>query len=532
LIKVSEKTRSAPNGEPKRMPRVAESDASFPRRVAPKNRYGVWHGGRVGVFDRSGKHQPTRAGAGPRSDSRAHAASQHWLSYKDFGILAAVSDVLAIVVASIITGIAYHWLAFGYVGSIAERLGVGVLLAAIVGPQMKLRGLYTPDNLLSVRPQVSPVTCIWSTAVLLLIGVSFALKVSEEISRASILLVAIVAPLLILGQRVMLRSAMLASIKKGRLKRSRIIVITRRVDAAPASHTASLVHDIAKTYELPHDGEDIRLAVADIVRAARGLNIGEIHLAMDWDRWSDTKQILTELRVLPIPVRLIADGRVREILQYPRQQLRGVVSFELQRAPLTACERVAKRAFDLAAATVGLLAIAPVLLVISLAVRIESPGPILFRQIRGGFNGRTFEIFKFRTMFVVENGPTIIQATSNDRRVTRLGRLLRRYSIDELPQLFNVLRGDMSLVGPRPHALAHDRQYGSLISTYPCRHHVKPGITGWAQVNGFRGETPMLQLMKQRVELDLWYVTNWSFLLDLRILCRTVLEICRSRNAF
>jgi Undecaprenyl-phosphate glucose phosphotransferase len=494
------------------MPRVAESGARLPRRVAPKSRYGVWHA--------------------PRSDSRADQASHRWLSYKDFGILAALSDVSAIVVVSIVTGIAYHWFVLGYVGSIAERLGVGALLAAIVGPQMKLRGLYAPDSLLSVRPQVSPVTFIWSTAVLLLIGVSFALKVSEEMSRASILLLAIIAPLVILGQRVLLRSAMLASIKKGRLKRPRIIVITRGLEAAPANHATSHVHDIAETYELPLYPEDIRLALANIMSMARRLNVSEIHLAMDWDRWFHTKQLLAELRVLPIPVRLIADGGAREILQYPQQQLGGVVSFELQRAPLTACERVAKRAFDLAAATVGLLVIAPFLLMISLAVWTESPGPILFRQTRGGFNGRTFEILKFRTMFVMENGPTIIQATSNDCRVTRLGRLLRRCSIDELPQLLNVLRGDMSLVGPRPHALAHDRQYGSLISTYPCRHHLKPRITGWAQVNGFRGETPTLHLMKQRVELDLWYVTNWSLLLDLRILCRTVLEICRSRNAF
>src|SRR5262249_47580020 len=254
--------------EPKRMPIVAESGASFPRRAAPKSRYGVWRGGRVGAFDRLGKHQPTRLGAGPRSDSRADQASHRWLSYKDFGIFAALSDVSAIVIASIVTGIAYHWFAFGYVGSIAERLGVGALLAAIVGPQMKLRGLYTPDSLLSVRPQVSPVTYIWSTAVLLLIGVSFALKISEEMSRASILLVAIVAPLLILGQRVMLKNAMLASIKKGRLKRSRIIVISRGVDAAPARHATSLAHDIAKTYELPQDLDEIRLALANIVRTA------------------------------------------------------------------------------------------------------------------------------------------------------------------------------------------------------------------------------------------------------------------------
>ena len=514
------------------MPRVAETGASPPRRVAPRSRYGIWHEG-TGVLDSLPKRQPTKPDAElVRSDSRTDEASRLWLSYKDFGILAAVSDVLAIVVASVVTGVAYHWFALGFVGSIAERLGVGALLAALVGPQMKLRGLYAPDTLLSVRPQVSPVTFIWSTAVLLLIGVSFVLKISHAMSRASILLVAIIAPLLILGQRAMLRHVMVARIKKGRLKRSRIIIITRGLGASVASHATSLIDDIAETYELPHDPRDIRLALANIVSTARGLNVSEIHLAMDWARWSDTKQLLTELRVLPIPVRLIADGRVREILQYPKRQLGGVVSVELQRAPLTACERAAKRAFDLAATAVGLLVIAPVLLAVSLAVWIESPGPIFFRQTRGGFNGRAFEIFKLRTMFVMENGPTIVQATSNDHRVTRVGRWLRRYSIDEVPQLFNVLRGDMSLVGPRPHALAHDRQYGGLISTYPCRHRVKPGITGWAQVNGFRGETPTLHLMKQRVELDLWYVTNWSFLLDLRILCRTVLEICRSRNAF
>src|SRR5262249_36621652 len=151
--------------------------------------------------------------------------------------------------------------------------------------------------------------------------------------------------------------------------RSRIIVIGRGVEAAPASYATSLVHDVAETYELPLEPGDIRLALADIVRTARNLDVSEVHLALDWEQWSDAKQLLTELRVLPIPVRLIADTRAREILEYPQQQLGGVVSFELQRAPLTACERAAKRAFDLAAATVGLLVITPILLAVALAVR-------------------------------------------------------------------------------------------------------------------------------------------------------------------
>jgi Undecaprenyl-phosphate glucose phosphotransferase len=292
-------------------------------------------------------------------------------------------------------------------------------------------------------------------------------------------------------------------------------------------------YDVVRTYVLPRDAEGMRSLLGMVVSAARGSNIiSQVHLAMDWTRWSDVKQVLTELRALPLPVRLIADTAAREILRYPQEKLHGAVTFELQRAPLTPGERVAKRAFDIAVAAASLLAMAPFLLAVSVAVWIESPGPILFKQRRGGFNGRTFQILKFRTMQGMEDGPTVTQATPRDNRVTRVGQWLRRSSVDELPQLINVLRGDMSLVGPRPHALAHDVQYSTLISNYPYRHHVKPGITGWAQVNGFRGETPTVGLMKQRVELDLWYVTNWSFWLDLRILFWTVPEICHSRNAF
>jgi undecaprenyl-phosphate galactose phosphotransferase/putative colanic acid biosynthesis UDP-glucose lipid carrier transferase len=156
----------------------------------------------------------------------------------------------------------------------------------------------------------------------------------------------------------------------------------------------------------------------------------------------------------------------------------------------------------------------------------------MFRQRRCGFNGREFTIYKFRSMTVLEDGTTIRQARPNDDRVTWLGRALRATSIDELPQLINVLRGEMSLVGPRPHALAHDTEYGRLIANYAYRHHVKPGITGWAQVNGFRGETAQLELMNQRIDLDLWYINNWSVWLDLRIMLRTCIEIARAPNAY
>jgi Undecaprenyl-phosphate glucose phosphotransferase len=478
---------------------------------------------------RAMKAPPSSSQARYQPASGADAASHLPLSYDDFGILAALSDVCAIVVASMATGSAYHWLAYGRVGSVVEFFGVGVILAALAAALMKLKNLYNPDSLLSVRSQVSPILFVWSSVVLFLLGVSFTLKISEGLSRGSILSLAMTAPLLILGQRLLVKHTMLATLQRGWLKRSKIVLITRESKDTRASDEALRGYDVVGIYVLPSDLEGIRRVLANLVGAVRGANIiSEIHLAMDWNRWSDLKQVLAELRVLPVPVRLIADATAREILQHPQRTLRGVVSFEVQRPPLTAGERAAKRAFDVVAATAGLLVFAPLLLAVSIAVWIESPGPVLFRQTRGGFNGRAFHILKFRTMRVMEDGPTIIQATSNDHRLTRIGPLLRRSCVDELPQLINVLRGDMSLVGPRPHALAHDVQYSRLISNYPYRHHVRPGITGWAQVNGFRGETPTLDKMRQRVELDLWYATNWSFWLDLRIVFRTALEICRT----
>ena len=166
------------------------------------------------------------------------------------------------------------------------------------------------------------------------------------------------------------------------------------------------------------------------------------------------------------------------------------------------------------------------------AIKLTSSGPVVFYQRRNGFNGQEFVIYKFRTMSVLEDGRAIAQAKPGDTRVTRLGRLLRRTSIDELPQLANVLRGNMSLVGPRPHALAHNDQYATLIADYAFRHHVKPGITGWAQINGLRGRTSRLEHMASRVEYDLWYIKNWSFWLDVKIAALTCIEVLRGRGAY
>jgi undecaprenyl-phosphate galactose phosphotransferase/putative colanic acid biosynthesis UDP-glucose lipid carrier transferase len=190
-----------------------------------------------------------------------------------------------------------------------------------------------------------------------------------------------------------------------------------------------------------------------------------------------------------------------------------------------AVESTLKRTLDIGLALVAIVLLAPLLVIAAIAIKLDSAGPVIFRQRRNGLNGIPFVIFKFRTMTVLEDGPAFTQAQRGDRRVTRVGRLLRRSSIDELPQLFNVLKGDMALVGPRPHPLALDNHYKGLIATYSYRFHVKPGITGWAQINGLRGETSRPEQMDERITHDLWYINHWSLRLDIYILLRTCLEV-------
>ncbi|MCF4124798.1 exopolysaccharide biosynthesis polyprenyl glycosylphosphotransferase [Methylobacterium sp. SyP6R] len=193
---------------------------------------------------------------------------------------------------------------------------------------------------------------------------------------------------------------------------------------------------------------------------------------------------------------------------------------------------VVKRAVDVVGAALGLVLLLPLFLVVAVLIKCDSRGPVLFRQSRIGLGNRPFRVWKFRTMTCCENGSVVRQARRDDPRVTRVGRVLRRTSLDELPQLVNVLLGSMSLVGPRPHAVAHDAQFTGTVARYADRHAVRPGITGWAQVRGCRGETPNAAAMQRRVDLDLAYIEHWSLLLDLIILAMTLREIFRSQAAY
>jgi putative colanic acid biosynthesis UDP-glucose lipid carrier transferase len=192
---------------------------------------------------------------------------------------------------------------------------------------------------------------------------------------------------------------------------------------------------------------------------------------------------------------------------------------------------VAKRRLDLAMAGLAIVLLLPLLALVALAIKLDSKGPVLFTQRRTGLGGRVFAVRKFRSMHVMEDSADVTQAVAGDVRITRVGRVLRKLSLDELPQLFNVIAGDMSLVGPRPHAVAHDDYFGARISNYAVRFAAKPGITGWAQVNGARGATPTLDSMQARIDLDAWYVAHAGLALDLKILAMTPLEVISTRNA-
>jgi putative colanic acid biosysnthesis UDP-glucose lipid carrier transferase len=220
------------------------------------------------------------------------------------------------------------------------------------------------------------------------------------------------------------------------------------------------------------------------------------------------------------------------IIQGRLQDMNGVPVVGICETPFTGTNELVKRVSDVVLSTVILILISPLMLAITVGVKLSSPGPAIFRQRRNGLDGEEIVVYKFRSMTAQDNGPVVRQATKHDTRITPFGAFIRRTSLDELPQFFNVLQGRMSIVGPRPHAVAHNEEYRSIIKAYMVRHKVKPGITGWAQVNGHRGETDTLDKMKARVEYDLEYLRNWTLGLDLQIIVRTIRLVFFDRHAY
>ncbi|MBL5824662.1 undecaprenyl-phosphate glucose phosphotransferase [Serratia fonticola] len=273
---------------------------------------------------------------------------------------------------------------------------------------------------------------------------------------------------------------------------------------------------------------DMKRLVTD---AKNGL-IDRIYIAMSMAEEQKIKELVSNLSNTTCSVLLIPDVFTLNILQSRHEEINGLYVMSLFDTPMSGINMVIKRFEDIVVSLLILVFISPVLIIIAILVKLTSPGPVIFKQVRYGMDGKPIRVWKFRSMNVMENGDKVVQAAKGDVRVTSFGGFLRRTSLDELPQFINVLRGDMSIVGPRPHAVTHNEQYRALIEGYMLRHKVKPGITGWAQINGWRGETDTLYKMEKRVEFDLDYIRNWSVWLDMKIIFLTIFKGFINKSAY
>ena len=451
------------------------------------------------------------------------------------------ADAFVILLSSIACGIGYQLAIGNPMPSILPHCAVGLLASFIHILRMSGGGYYDFPDSAKPRVETGEILICWFTTGLLLAFFAFLLKIGVAYSRGAFMVFYFVAPIGLLGARKLTKITLAAAVSRGTIGRRDTVLIGDFEEMAAlepqdllAFFGAAEVNRFTLSREddpLVRASTDIRIinSVANFVRLH---NCREILLALPWSDAGRVEHIRDHVKSLPVAVRLLPDIRVRSLTNYTSSARQRVFAIEIQRAPLSAAERFVKRVMDIVVATLAFIFFLPVMALTAVAIKLDGRGPVIFRQSRKGFNGRQFVMFKFRTMTVQENGPTVVQATRNDPRVTAIGKLLRSASIDELPQLLNVLKGEMSLIGPRPHALAHDNFFENILSDYAFRHHVKPGITGWAQCNGARGATPSIEHISERVKLDLWYINNWSLWLDIQILIKTFFEVLRKRNAY
>ena len=431
-----------------------------------------------------------------------------------------------------LTGLGYGLIFVKFTPDVAPYLAIGVLAFSNFAAVLWAKGAYQFHNLTNFKRQMYDVPTIWTVVFLILIGVAFSLKIGEFLSRGATFGFFILGLSSLLIWRGVLAHLLAKALENGSFAERKIIVIGEESRLQSSQALRQLHHcgyrpvnvftirqDRLTTDDLP---SSLAEAIECTIKAARSDAIQDIFLMIPWAHNRLIDGIVDSLNVLPIPIHLLPDDDISWYLHKRVRRVGSIWATELKRTPLTRLEQTLKRSIDVIGAGAALIVLSPLMLVTAISIKLDSAGPVLFRQRRIGFNGRAFRIYKFRTMTVLEDGPTIQQAIRDDPRVTRVGRLIRRGSIDELPQLFNVLIGDMSLVGPRPHAAAHDTEYEQRIAAYAFRYHVKPGITGWAQVNGYRGETRTDDMMASRVECDLWYINNWGIWRDIKIILRTI----------
>jgi len=436
-----------------------------------------------------------------------------------------------------------YWLRHGTLDWPFAYVVVTLMGVLITSHALHVARVYQFDDLLRLPRQLNRLAVALPAVMLLLLALGFFTKTSGEFSRAWVALWFALSFVGLVAVRVVMAIRLRRLQAEGRLTRSVAIIgagepgqrLVRHLvhNPEPGVRLVGIFDDRRTRIPREIEGQPVRGTVDDLVALARRERIDRIVIALPWSNKPRLFECMHKLKLLPVSVHLCPDTVGFRLHNRGVTQLGGVPMFSVAEPPLTGWSIAVKAVEDRVLATLILIAVLPTLLAIAALVKLDGPGPMLFRQRRYGFNNNVFDVFKFRTMV---DDPRFAdgaaQATRDDPRVTEVGAFLRRHSLDELPQLVNVLKGEMSIVGPRPHAVPHNERYAELIDGYLARHKVKPGITGWAQVNGLRGETDTLEKMEARVEHDLFYVENWSLLFDLRIVFLTLFVGMRGANAY
>jgi len=453
-------------------------------------------------------------------------------------------DVVLIVSMACATGLAYSLAAYRDPGDISSFLQVGVLAASIFTISNVFRSEYRLPNFFAVKPHARRTIQLWNVTLIGLLLVGFLTQLSAQYSRAWIVLFYATTLAVLIVERFLVVRITAHARAAGLISAQRIFLIgtgahvgtfinyyepwTLGINIVGCRFITPVAAGASNAERRAALDQDLAEAIAGV----RSVEPDAIYLLLPWSATATIERCADAFMTLPVEIHLGPEQILHRFEDAELSKLGPLASLQLTRRPLTTFEVMQKRLFDLVFAAIALVALTPLLLAVAVLISLDSPGPVFFVQRRFGFNQKPFRIIKFRTMRTLDDGAVVPQAVRDDPRLTRVGRWLRRWNIDEIPQLFNVLTGDMSLVGPRPHALSHDRDYEQRISLYARRHNVKPGITGWAQINGFRGVTDTDEKMRKRVEYDLFYIDNWSLWLDLKIIARTVLSPTAYSNAY
>lgn len=411
------------------------------------------------------------------------------------------------------------------------------LLAFIVFPAFDLYNSWRGRGIPSL---VLRVWAAWLTVWLAGILLSFLLREAGELSRLwSIKWLA--AGFLGLGMIRVLVHSVLQEVRRNGMNIKKVIL----VGYGPVGreiHRRAMLNDwlgyeiIAAYTGKESNYEGLNIATVENLQAVAEYAIGqhadEVWVTLPLTEFNDMQKLLFALRNELVKIRWVPDLFALQIMNHRFEDFMGVPSVNLNAPPTPGVRGLLKTLFDRGFAAIALILVSPLFAAIAILVKLSSPGPVFFRQARQGIDGKTFYMYKFRSMRPHKEGAIVKQAQKDDPRITQIGSFLRRTSLDELPQFLNVLFGDMSVVGPRPHAVSHNQQYKELLDRYMLRHLVKPGITGWAQINGFRGETDTLEKMAKRVEYDLYYIQNWSFPMDIKIIWLTLFKGWSGKNAY